>query len=184
MVNRTNTPTVMFWNCLGIAITIFSLGASWSISQAKIYELQAAQYKLQVGSAISKVQKVSDELEKSAERLPITPIKISTIGVPQGDIELDFNPIIQEFNLTGDYQLIHWQARPKGQREWGIYSSYEDSYRSVATGNFNYCSGRLLMLDDKTTNTLPSAVVCLETRRIICINDRVIMGDVLLADVA
>jgi hypothetical protein len=71
MMRHSNTPTVMFWNCLGIASAIFSLGASWSISQAKIYELEAVQYKLQVGSALDQVQKVSDDLSKSAECLPI-----------------------------------------------------------------------------------------------------------------
>jgi hypothetical protein len=121
---------------------------------------------------------------KSIIKISPAKFKISTIGVPQGDIELDFNPIIQEFNFTGDYQLIHWQARPKGEREWGIYSSYEDSYRSVAQWKNNCRFSKSYQLDDKTTNTLPSAVIYIPTRRVTCINDRVIMGDVLLADVA
>jgi hypothetical protein len=105
MVNRTNTPTVMFWNCLGIAIAIFSLGASWSISQAKIYELQAAQYKLQVGNAISKVQKVSDELEKSAERLPITPKNKADFQQQINENNAVIEQAKDEINQTVDSQL-------------------------------------------------------------------------------
>lgn len=71
MVRRSIYPTPLFWNFLGFAIAVLSVGASWSISQAKVYQLELAEYKLAVGGALNKVQKVSNTLEQSAERLPI-----------------------------------------------------------------------------------------------------------------
>ncbi len=64
-------PTAMFWNCLGIAIAIMSVGTSWSISRAKVYQLELAQYKLAVGDALSDVKHVSDTLEQQTQSLPI-----------------------------------------------------------------------------------------------------------------
>ncbi len=77
-------------------------------------------------------------------------------------LQLDFNPIIKQFNLTGsNWQLIHWQGRPKGEREWGIYDPKTDTYRcGVFDGHLTaYGSINLLQLDDKTVTTLPSAVI-------------------------
>ncbi len=68
-----------FWNQLGFAIAVLSIGTSWSISRAKVFELELAQYKLAVGGALFDVQKVSDTLEKSAERLAIAPAKKAAI---------------------------------------------------------------------------------------------------------
>ncbi len=64
-------PTAMFWNCLGLAIAIMSIGTSWSISRAKVYQLQLAQYKLAVGDALSEVKHVSDQLEQKTQSLPL-----------------------------------------------------------------------------------------------------------------
>ena len=73
MVRTNRNPTPMFWNFFGFAIAVLSIGTSWSISQAKVYQMELAQYKLAVGGALLDVQKVSDTLGKSAERLPIAP---------------------------------------------------------------------------------------------------------------
>ena len=65
-----NTPTPCFWNCTGIAVAILSLGVSWSLIRASNYKLEAANHKLEVSTAVSKVKKVSDSLNQSAELLP------------------------------------------------------------------------------------------------------------------
>lgn len=74
---------------------------------------------------------------------------------------LNFNPLIERFKLKGTYQLIHWQARPKGTREWGIYNSLDDSYRSLEnfqiSGNF-----KSLQIPDSEANSIPSAVILLQ----------------------
>ncbi len=79
MVRTNRNPTPMFWNFAGFAIAVLSIGTSWSISQAKVYQMELAQYKLAVGGALLDVQKVSDTLGKSAERLPINPAKKAEI---------------------------------------------------------------------------------------------------------
>ena len=71
---------------------------------------------------------------------------------------LNFNPIIERFKLQGNFQLIHWQARPLGYREWGIYNSLDDSYTSInsfqITGNF-----KSLQIPDSEARSIPSAVI-------------------------
>lgn len=70
---RKMQPTNWFWNWLGIGLCAFLCGSGWSISRAKYYRIQLAQYKLAVGSALSKVEKVSDTLERSAQTSAIAP---------------------------------------------------------------------------------------------------------------
>ena len=98
---------------------------------------------------------------KIVQRISKAKFKISTLDVKDSSLELDFNPIIDQFKLTGDFKLIHWQARPKGYREFGIYFSVDDSYKS--TDNLSkpgYGSLLFLQLNDKSDNALPSAVIC------------------------
>ena len=79
-------------------------------------------------------------------------------------LTLDFNPIIEQFKLhegRSDYKLIHWQAKPKGDRQWGVYDRASDSYSCGVWDDLPtfYGGARLLMLDDATATTIPSAVV-------------------------
>ena len=110
--------------------------------------------------------------------------KVTTPGITGSDLELDFNPVIEEFKLEGNYTLIHWQARPKGYREWGIYSSADDSYRSVAELTINFATVKSLQLDDATAKSIPSAVLYCQEQKLTCINERSIIGQVFLSDVA
>ena len=71
MVRANNSPTGTFWNCVGMALVIMSLGISWNLSKTKQFEIELASYKLKTGSAIADVQQVSDTLERSVENLPI-----------------------------------------------------------------------------------------------------------------
>lgn len=49
--------------------------------------------------------------------------------LPDSLISLDFNPIIKEGGLIKDFAICHYQARPKGLRQWGIF--YAGDYFSV-----------------------------------------------------
>ncbi|NJO99182.1 MAG: hypothetical protein HC775_16760 [Hyellaceae cyanobacterium CSU_1_1] len=84
---------------------------------------------------------------------------IATESVPESEINLDFNPLINQFELTGDYYLIHWQARAKGYRQWGIYRTCDDSYHSRLKIPMAYGGWSTLQLEDATATTLPSAVL-------------------------
>ena len=123
-------------------------------------------------------------MSKQITKIQKAKFKVTTPGVTGSELELDFQPVIDEFNLEGNFILIHWQARPKGHREWGIYSSRDDNYRSIAELKLNNVWLKSLQLDDTTAKTIPSAVLYGDDDRITCINDRSIIGAVLLSDVA
>lgn len=96
---------------------------------------------------------------KNITKVSQAKFKISTVDVTGSELLLDFNPIIDEFKLVGDFYLIHWQARPKGHRQWGIYNSSNDTYTSMLEPPKSYGSMQYLMLDDATAKTIPSAVI-------------------------
>lgn len=121
---------------------------------------------------------------KLIQKIGKAKFKVSTPEVPGQDLELDFNPVIEQFGLKGHFCLIHWQARPKGHREWGIYSSKDDSYQPVAEIKLNVAVAESLQLDDTQAKTIPSAVFYTGEDRINCINHRTIIGEVFLSDLA
>ena len=123
-------------------------------------------------------------MTKQITKIQKCKFKVATPGVTGSELDLDFQPVIDQFGLEGDFILIHWQARPKGHREWGIYSSRDDSYRSTSELAINLATVKSLQLDDATAKTIPSAVLYTAEDRITCINDRSIIGAVLLSDVA
>lgn len=109
---------------------------------------------------------------KTITKLAQAKFKIITDNVPNSELVLDFNPIIQQFLLTGNYLLIHWQARPKGHRQWGVYFSETDTYTSLSAIDFNHVLGKTLQLDDKSALTVPTAVIVAQNARLILLDDR------------
>ncbi len=73
MRNLRSQPTNWFWNFVGLGLCVFLCGSGLSISRARSYQIELAQYKLAVGTALSEVKKVSDTLERSAESSAIAP---------------------------------------------------------------------------------------------------------------
>jgi len=108
--------------------------------------------------------------------------KVSTPGVPSSDLDLDFNPVIEQFKLKGNFCLIHWQARPKGHREWGIYQSKDDSYQSQEEIKLNVAVAESLQLNDAEAKSIPSAVFYTPEDKVTCINNKTIIGEVFLSD--
>ena len=60
MVNRNVSPTAYFWNCLGSALFVGSIGVAISVARTEALELELARYKLKTGAALSKVQKATE----------------------------------------------------------------------------------------------------------------------------
>ena len=90
--------------------------------------------------------------------------KFSVKSADGTELELDFNPVIDrlsEDEKIPKFYLIHWQGKPKGDREWGIYDPAKDEYRCDTFENHLTAYGtiKLIMLDDTQDNALPSAVV-------------------------
>lgn len=75
MVNQTKFASVWFWNFVGFGVMCFAIGSGWSVSRAKAYQLELAQYKLQVGTVLSDVSAVSNTLEQTAKTAAIAPAK-------------------------------------------------------------------------------------------------------------
>ena len=73
MWNRNDNLTNWAWNFIGFGLMWFLIGNGWSVSRAKAYQIELAEYKLQVGSVLSGVRKVSDNLEQTAVNSAIAP---------------------------------------------------------------------------------------------------------------
>ena len=71
---------------------------------------------------------------------------------------LDFKPFIELFTLEEECCLIHWQARPKYKRRWGVYNSQTKSYecflRLAIEGPME-----AVQLDEAEVVTIPTAVL-------------------------
>lgn len=75
---------------------------------------------------------------------------------PDDALFLDFNPLIKIFGLTGSFELHHFQARPKGDRCFGVYRSDIDTYEAYDRRELP--SGEMIAIDERKFNTIPSAV--------------------------
>ncbi|MGL5874017.1 MAG: hypothetical protein ACRC2R_16885 [Xenococcaceae cyanobacterium] len=88
---------------------------------------------------------------------------------PREYLLLDFSPLIYVFNLEGKYCLIHWQARPKGLRTWGIYDSVTNNYYPKTIGKIlvPQVNLELLQIDENNYATVPTAVLYLKNCSIV-----------------
>jgi hypothetical protein len=81
-------------------------------------------------------------------------------SLPDFNLEMNFQPIVDWFRLKNKFCLLHWQAKPFGQRRWGIYDSGNENYVSV-----KHCEvelrviPELLQLDENLIKTVPTAVL-------------------------
>jgi hypothetical protein len=81
------------------------------------------------------------------------------------ELIMDFKPIINQFNLTGNFVLLHWQALPKYLRRWGMFCSASDDYypfnhdqlKVIANRNFS-----TLQIDEAKWGTKPTAVILVQ----------------------
>ncbi|MGL5874021.1 MAG: hypothetical protein ACRC2R_16905 [Xenococcaceae cyanobacterium] len=82
---------------------------------------------------------------------------------PQEQIIVNFNPTIEQFNLSGDFKLVHWQAKPKGLKQFGIYNNVTDTYTSTREQLiFTDKNIQLLQLDENVFNHIPTAVLLIK----------------------
>jgi len=95
------------------------------------------------------------------EKIAPRQFQLSYPHLPDFQLKLDFSPIIDQFNLSGDFCLLHWQAKPFGLRRWGIYSGGEDSYCSAEGQSLDLSAGKIipLQLDESIIKTVPTAVL-------------------------
>lgn len=83
------------------------------------------------------------------------------------ELKMDFNPIIEKFQLAGKFCLLHWQAKPFGLRRWGVYDAGIDQYFAATWDCLDVnCGGMPLQLDETTVSTVPTAVILFKNARI------------------
>lgn len=84
--------------------------------------------------------------------------------LPDFKLALNFNPIIERFNLVGNFCLLHWQAKPFGLRRWGLYDGAKDSYVACEWKQIELLSNpRCLQLDETISSAVPTAVLYFES---------------------
>lgn len=71
MVRRPYLISGYFWNFVGFGLMWLLIGSGYSVARAKVYQLELAQYKLEVGTSLNKVQQASDTLTAATKTLPL-----------------------------------------------------------------------------------------------------------------
>lgn len=73
---------------------------------------------------------------------------------------MDFNPIINKYKLDGNFVLIHWQAKPRFLRTWGLFDGSTRQYNVVNTQLiFPVRQAALVDVDERLINTVPTAMI-------------------------
>lgn len=87
--------------------------------------------------------------------------KLEYKEIPDFELVMNFNPLIERFKLKPPFCLVHWQAKPKNQRRWGVYDGQIDNYFSVLHNKleFNQGKSRPLQIDEAIYTTVPTAVL-------------------------
>ena len=71
MVRQAYLVSYWFWNFVGFGLMWLLIGSGYSVARAKVYQLELAQYKLEVGTSLNKVQQVSNTLGEATKILPL-----------------------------------------------------------------------------------------------------------------
>lgn len=88
-------------------------------------------------------------------------VSLTYPSMPDFRLEMDFKHIIDQFHLKGQFCLLHWQAKPFGQRRWGVY----DGGKAQKYASLRYCElevraiPQLLQVDENIIKTVPTAVL-------------------------
>lgn len=102
-------------------------------------------------------------------RISDTSFFMQWVGLPNTGLTIDFKPIITHYDLKGSFCLIHWQAKPKNHRRWGVYDSTSKQYYSFQCGQLEFQSNpwNLLQVDERIVKTVPTAVVHIPNSKVV-----------------
>lgn len=109
------------------------------------------------------------------ERLGKAKFRIQWENLPNSSILMDFNPLIEQFKLKGNYALFHWQAKPFGLRRWGLYFSPHDYYYPFDYNDLEInerVNLTFLQLDETRWGVKPTAVLLVEDISVLSIKER------------
>ena len=87
-------------------------------------------------------------------------VKLTYPAISDFLLEMNFNPLIDQFRLHGNFCILHWQAKPKGERRWGVYDGGVDNYTSLKHDQLQLqVVPQLLQVDENIIKTVPTAVL-------------------------
>jgi hypothetical protein len=77
--------------------------------------------------------------------------------IPDSELTLDFNPILECLGFTGSFCLLHYQAKPKFLRRFGVYCNgfYFSTNQTIASS----CTSLAVVLDESKLILPPNAVI-------------------------
>jgi hypothetical protein len=92
---------------------------------------------------------------------------------PEVKLTLSFDDIIRMHKLSGQYCLIHWQAKPFGLRRFGVYDSL-GRYTPLDWNQLIPYSGEteILQVDETLSKRIPVAVMCIKKHRLELVNSQ------------
>jgi hypothetical protein len=96
------------------------------------------------------------------ERLANATFRSQWQNIPDSTLKLNFDVLIDHFGLPdmGSFCLVHWQAKPKGLRRWGVYCRAADMYYAADEILFDEgLTVETLQMDERIVKTVPTAVL-------------------------
>lgn len=95
-------------------------------------------------------------------------VKLTYPAIADFLLELDFNPFIDRFRLRGQFCIAHWQAKPKGERRWGVYDAGADNYKSLEYDRLQaQVVPQFLQIDEDIVKTVPTAVILFPNSKLV-----------------
>lgn len=112
------------------------------------------------------------------ERLANATFRSQWQNIPDSTLKLNFDVLIDHFGLTdvGSFCLVHWQAKPKGLRRWGVYCRSADMY--YAADEIVFDEGltiQTLQMDERVVKTVPTAVLFFAHTWAKTLNDQILV---------
>lgn len=98
---------------------------------------------------------------------------------PETILDLDFEPIIREFDLhkLSKFVLCHWQSKPKGIRGYGFYDWYSKKYHCIDWDKILIPKTgiKCLQIDESIYKSAPTAALLFPNSQLFKSNDLVLI---------
>lgn len=95
-------------------------------------------------------------------------VSLTYLAMPDFNLQMDFTAIINWFKLQGQFCILHWQAKPFGERRWGVYDAGADLYASL---KYNQLQPKVvpqtLQVDERLIKTVPTAVLLFPNSKLV-----------------
>jgi len=117
-------------------------------------------------------------INQTIERLANGTFRSQWQNTPDSTLKLNFDVLIAHFGLTdmGSFCLVHWQAKPKGLRRWGVYCRSADMYYAADEIVFDEgLTVRTLQMDERVIKTVPTAVLFFDGAIAELLNDQILV---------